>query len=131
MHSMVSKFIYKLIGILGILMLLFSCQTNDTSDDIIQSFIDENRSIPNTDGNNIGGTLTENLTLSQGTFILNEALIVPEGITLTLDPGVIIKANQGADVFVAITQGGRINANGTVDNPIVTIPLRLRVIGVV
>ena len=100
-------------------MLLFSCQTNDTSDDIIQSFIDENRSIPNTDGNNIGGTLTENLTLSQGTFILNEALIVPEGITLTLDPGVIIKANQGADVFVAITQGGRINANGTVDNPIV------------
>ena len=119
MHSMVSKFIYKFIGILGILMLLFSCQTNDTSDDIIQSFIDENRSIPNTDGNNIGGTLTENLTLSQGTFILNEALIVPEGITLTLDPGVIIKANQGADVFVAITQGGRINANGTVDNPIV------------
>ncbi|WP_299116107.1 multidrug transporter [uncultured Winogradskyella sp.] len=68
----------------------------------------------------IGGTLTEDLTLITGTeYDLTSALIVPEGITLTIEPGVVIRATTGSDVYVAIQQGGVIMAEGTSSNPIV------------
>lgn len=68
----------------------------------------------------IGGTLTEDLLLSSGTeYSLESALIVPDGITLTIEPGVVVRALTGSDVFVAILQGGTINAEGTSSNPIV------------
>ncbi|SHG91286.1 multidrug transporter [Winogradskyella jejuensis] len=68
----------------------------------------------------IGGTLTQNLTLTTGTeYDLTSALIVPEGITLTIEPGVVVRATTGSDVYVAVQQGGVIMAEGTSSNPIV------------
>ena len=70
--------------------------------------------------NVIGGTLTEDLTLETGgVYSLQSALIVPEGFTLTMEPGVVVEASTGSDVYIAVLQGGTINAEGTSSNPIV------------
>ena len=68
----------------------------------------------------LGGTLTEDLTLTTGTdYLLETALIVPAGVTLTVEPGVVVRAITGSDVFIAVLQDGTINAEGTAANPIV------------
>jgi len=73
----------------------------------------------------VGGVLTENLTLSNGTdYFLTEALLVPEDITLTIEAGVTVQALVGNDIFIAIEQGGTIDANGTATAPIVLTSFR-------
>ena len=44
---------------------------------------------------------------------------MPEGIALNIEPGVVVRAATGSDVYIAILQGGIINAEGTSTNPIV------------
>ena len=110
------------LGSLIALALTFnSCSSDDNGDVIINTTVDDNSDDGSTvdPANLIGGTLTEDLTLDSGEFVLTEALIVPDGITLTINPGVVIRADIGSDVFVAIAQGGMINAEGTSTNPIV------------
>jgi len=73
----------------------------------------------------VGGVLTEDLTLSNGTdYFLTEALLVPEDITLTIEAGVTVQALVGNDIFIAIEQGGTIDANGTATAPIVLTSFR-------
>jgi hypothetical protein len=94
-----------------------SCAPDDTADVTINQGGGDN---PDPTDLEIGGTLTSDLTLVTGTeYGLTDALIVPEGITLTIEPGVVVKATTGSDVYVAIQQGGIINAEGTSSNPIV------------
>ena len=102
-----------------IAFLCYSCSNDPTEDIAIEISIDTNTN--DVEGaNTIGGVLTENLTLEFGQeYVLTEALIVPEGITLSINAGVTIRANTGADVFVAIEQGAIIEAEGTSSNPIV------------
>lgn len=107
--------------ILGLLIVttaaLVGCATDDTADIIINQGGNLN---PTLVDNEIGGTLTENLTLSTGIeYDLTRALIVPEGLTLFIEPGVVINATPGSDVYVAILQGATIMAEGTSSNPIV------------
>jgi len=107
-----------LLGLL-ITVSIFSvgCAPDDTADVTINQGGGEN---PNPIDFEIGGTLTSDLTLITGTeYNLTSALIVPENITLTIEPGVVVKASTGSDVYVAIQQGGTINAEGTSSNPIV------------
>lgn len=100
-------------------MLFVGCADDDTANITINQGGDGGGSVDTTDLV-IGGTLTEDLTLVTGTeYALNSALIVPEGITLTVEPGVVVRAATGSDVFVAVLQGGTINAEGTSSNPIV------------
>ncbi len=100
-------------------LVLTGCASDDTADVIIE--LPDNGGNPTgSDDTEIGGTLSEDLTLVTGvTYNLTGALIVPEGITLTIDPGVVIRATIGADVYVAVMQGGTIMAEGTSTNPIV------------
>jgi len=103
-------------------ILLASCAADDTADVIINQESDptDPTDPTGTDNSEIGGTLTEDLILETGTeYELTSALIVPDGITLTINPGVVIRATTGADVYVAIMQGGKIMAEGTSTNPIV------------
>ena len=113
-----SKF---LLGFFAITILLVGCAADDTADVIIENPNGgENPNPPVTENTKIGGTLTENLILEADTeYQLTSALIVPEGLTLTINPGVIIRAIAGADVYVAILQGGIIMAEGTSTKPIV------------
>lgn len=108
-----------LLGLFTTAILFIGCADDDTADVIIN----QNGGVENPDETVdlvIGGTLTEDLILSTGTeYSLESALIVPDGLTLTVEPGVVVRAATGSDVYVAILQGGTINAEGTSSNPIV------------
>jgi len=108
-----------LLGLLAVATLfVVGCAADDTADVTINQGGGSNPINPS--DLVIGGTLSENLTLSTGNeYNLTSGLIVPEGITLTIEPGVIVRANTSSDVYVAIQQGGVINAEGTSSNPIV------------
>lgn len=107
-----------LLKIAVIAMLFAACASDDTSDITIN--INGDGSPVDPTGEVIGGTLTEDLTLESNTeYSLNSALIVPEGFTLTVEPGVVVRAATGSDVYIAVLQGGIINAEGTSSNPIV------------
>ena len=109
-----------LLGFLLSAVLLVGCASDDTADVIIQFPQGGGPPNPTPTDTELGGTLSENLTLETGiTYTLTSALIIPEGITLTINPGVVVRATIGADVFVAVLQGGIINAEGTAENPIV------------
>ena len=113
---------------LAILAMLFnSCASDDTADIIIND-----NSVNTTNNNNGGngndpqtiflsGTYTTDLTLdANNTYVLNGSLIMTTGTTLTIPAGMTIEAlATGADVYIAISQGAKIIANGTQDNPIV------------
>lgn len=115
------KTIKFLLGFLSIAIILVGCAADDTADVFIENPNGATPTDPtNEDNLEIGGTLTENLTLKSSTeYNLTSALIVPEGLTLTINPGAVISAIAGADVYVAILQGGTIMAEGTSTNPIV------------
>ncbi len=73
----------------------------------------------------IGGTLTADATIKQRsftdienvTYFLLDGVKVPEGMTLTIDPGVVIKSesSNGKDIVIY----GTLNAEGTESEPIV------------
>lgn len=110
-----TKFLLVLLTITTLLAV--GCAADDTADVTINQGGD-NPTDPS--GTEIGGTLNTNLTLTTGTeYNLTSALIVPEGIILTIEPGVVVRATTGSDVYVAVQQGGMIMAEGTSSNPIV------------
>ncbi len=107
-----------LLKITVIAMLFAACASDDTSDITININGDGSPVDPTSEV--IGGTLTEDLTLESNTeYSLTSALIVPEGFTLTVEPGVVVRAATGSDVYIAVLQGGIINAEGSSSNPIV------------
>ncbi len=69
---------------------------------------------------NIGGDITVDTRLTNDkTYLLNGALSVKSGATLTLDPGTIIRAVAGgSNTFVVVEPGAKIIADGTAENPI-------------
>lgn len=70
---------------------------------------------------NLSGNLVNNLTLANdGTeYILNGALFVKDGATLTIEAGVTVKALAGGtDVYILVEKGGKIIADGTASSPI-------------
>lgn len=115
--------------VLGIAASVFmACESDDTADIIINdnSVITTNNTTGNEDGNETvtltpaSGSITEDLTLEADTeYLLTGATIVASGATLTIEPGTIIKAEVGPNVYLAIEQGAQISANGTSSNPIV------------
>ncbi|OJW79617.1 MAG: hypothetical protein BGO69_12880 [Bacteroidetes bacterium 46-16] len=63
--------------------------------------------------------VTKDRTLKSGqTYSLENIVYVKDGATLTIEPGVTIKATKGKHALV-ITRGSKINATGTADKPIV------------
>jgi hypothetical protein len=119
---------YLLLPLAIVAVLFASCQADDTADIIINdNSIDNSSTTNNPNGGNtgnivenIGGTKTTDLILEQNKdYLLTEALIMTEGTTLTIPTGTVIKASLGADVYIAISQGAMINANGTAEDPIV------------
>jgi hypothetical protein len=120
---------YFLLSLAIIATLFASCEPNDTADIVIN--VTDN-SIDNSTTNNgagggggseaiiIGGTYTADLTLEVGNeYVMSEAVIMTDGTTLTIPAGTVVKANAGADVYVAIAQGAKIMADGSASSPIV------------
>ncbi len=117
--------------VIGIVASIFiSCERDDTADIVITD--NSVTTVNNTTGNEGGneeetviltpasGSITENLTLEASKeYILNGATIVAAGTVLTIEPGTIIKAEAGPNVYLAVEQGAQIIANGTSSNPII------------
>lgn len=110
---------------LALVSMIFSCSTDDTSDIVINdnSVTNNNSGGGTTDPQTIflSGTYTEDLTLdANNTYKINGSLIMASGTTLTIPACMTIEAlASGSDVYIAISQGARIVANGTQDCPIV------------
>jgi len=112
---------------LAIVAMLFSCSTDDTADIIINDNSDN--SVVNNNGSGgetgqtifLSGTYTENLTLDPiNAYKVNGSLIMASGTTLAIPAGMTINAlATGANVYIAISQGAKIMANGTANEPIV------------
>jgi len=104
----------------ALVSMLFACSSDDTADIVIN---DPTNNGGETDGNTtlISGTYTEDLILdADKTYKINGSLIMATGTTLEIPAGMTIEAlASGADVYVAISQGAKIKANGTADAPIV------------
>ncbi|GAA4800706.1 multidrug transporter [Litoribaculum gwangyangense] len=111
---------YLLLSLVSITMLFVSCANDDTADIIFN--------ITNNEGGGSGsadvflsGTYTNDLTLESGVnYKINGSLVMASGTTLTIPAGMTIKAlAAGSDVYVAISQGAKIVAEGTSTAPIV------------
>ena len=112
-------------------LMFVSCAEDGTSEIVIN----DNSVTNNTTNNNSGGTsggntsqnielngnITSNLTLDvNNSYTITGPTVVTDGVTLTIPAGMTIRAAAtGADVYLAIAQGGRIIAEGTSTQPIV------------
>ncbi|MFV0247860.1 MAG: multidrug transporter [Tenacibaculum sp.] len=113
------------IGLSIIASLLISCGEDDTADIVIT----DNSST--TINNNSGGGSTDNTVLLSGiqandlilesdkSYIINGAVVMQEGTKIVIPAGMTIKANKGTNVYLAISQGAQIIAEGTASQPIV------------
>ncbi|WBL22093.1 hypothetical protein [Zunongwangia sp. HRR-M8] len=110
-------------------LLLTSCSSDDDNnpvtdddgvaveekDDVIDSQDD-----PDLDPEDLKGEVRADVTITADTeWMLTGALRVVDGVTLTIEPGVTIKAQAGGtEVYMVILQGAKIDAQGTAEEPI-------------
>ena len=111
--------------------LFTSCGEDGTSDIVINdnSVTTTNNNTTTGGGNtgnqgqaiNLTGSITADTILDiANTYTITGPTVVESGATLTIPPGMTIKAAAtGADVYLAIAAGGKIIAEGTSTNPIV------------
>jgi hypothetical protein len=68
----------------------------------------------------INGDITENRTFTANEkYLLKGFVYVTTGVTLTIEPGTIIKGDKDSKGTLVVERGGRLVADGTVDKPIV------------
>lgn len=68
------------------------------------------------------GTLTANETWTSGNvYVVDSVVTVPNGVTLTIDPGTIVKTQMSysGSVMINVQQGGVVSAVGTSGDPII------------
>jgi hypothetical protein len=69
--------------------------------------------------NILNGSVTTDMTLDASiNYSLPGILSVENGATLTIPAGTKITTGTGTDVYMAVQQGGKINIEGTEDNPV-------------
>lgn len=108
-----------ILGILAASSLLFlSCTQYD--DGNVEIIINGNNN--SAEKEILSGEINQNKTLDNNiTYELQGGVFVNDGATLTIPAGTRIEAgsNNGVFAFLAIRQGGKIDAQGTASNPIV------------
>ena len=71
----------------------------------------------------LSGLIAEDMTLTNDIiWELNGKVVVGDGVTLTIEPGTIIKGREGTGSLASaliVARGGRIEAEGTAEEPIV------------
>lgn len=71
----------------------------------------------------VTGFISANTTwTSDNIYQLNQKVVVPDGVTLTINPGTIIKGTSGTGSLASaliVARGGKINAQGTAAQPII------------
>jgi len=78
---------------------------------------------PCTGSINVSGMITANETwTSNNIYNLSGKVVVDNGVTLTIEPGTIIKGNEGTGSLASalvVARGGKLMAQGTSDKPII------------
>ena len=112
--------IFKLFSISALTLATLTL-TSCGSDDVDPITQNESDVIVNLKAGTMDGTLTEDYTLDAATqYNLTKSFIVDNGATLTIPAGTKINAKSGGvDVYLAVLQGGKINIQGTTNNPVV------------
>lgn len=103
-------------------LFLTSCSTDDTADITINNTYNNGNGSGNGGGEvYLSGTYNIDLTLDANTnYVINGPLIMTSGTVLTIPEGTTVQAlASGPDVYIAISEGAQIIANGTANNPIV------------
>jgi hypothetical protein len=71
----------------------------------------------------VTGAITSNTTwTADNIYQLNQKVVVSDGVTLTINPGTIIKGSPGTGSLASaliVARGGTLNAQGTADQPII------------
>lgn len=71
----------------------------------------------------VTGAITSNTTwTADNIYQLNQKVVVSEGVTLTINPGTIIKGSPGTGSLASaliVARGATLNAQGTADQPII------------
>tara|TARA_R110002124_G_scaffold17532_2_gene73120 strand:+ start:114807 stop:116084 length:1278 start_codon:yes stop_codon:yes gene_type:complete len=110
------KFFLSQIAIVALSLFVVSCGSDDNDPILVDDDPDPVDTV-------LRGQITENMTLtSDAIWTLDGRVTVTSGATLTIEAGTIIKAlpGQEADASVLIiARGGKIQANGTSDAPII------------
>lgn len=116
-----------LIAIVASTLVLTGCFKDDDTPIIIE----ETTIINNGNGNNgedcpivpVTGAITESTTwTSDNIYQLNQKVVVSAGVTLTINPGTIIKGSAGTGSLASaliVARDGTLNAQGTADQPII------------
>ena len=95
-------------------VIMTSCSKDDDNNN------DDNN---NTTENRITANITQNTTWTTGkTYVLGARIAVLSGVTLTIQPGVIVKGEAGTGAnatALIIARGGKIMAEGTATQPII------------
>lgn len=107
-----------LVAALAAVVLLASCGKDDDDDDTPPV------TPPVETGNVVvSSNITANTTWTTGNvYQLAGRITVTSGVTLTIEPGVIVKGEVGSGpnaTALLVARGGRLNANGTADLPII------------
>lgn len=110
----------KKLSIKVLAMLLASAAIVMTSCSKEDNKADDNN---NTTENKITANITQNTTWTTGkTYVLGARIAVLSGVTLTIQPGVIVKGEAGTGAnatALIIARGGKIMAEGTATQPII------------
>lgn len=106
-----------------------SCGEDGTADIVINDNSVTNNTTNNGGGNTgnqgqtieLNGTYSTDLTLdAANTYTITGPTVIEDGATLTIPAGMVITAAAtGADVYLAVAQGGKIIAEGTSSQPII------------
>ena len=109
---------YSLAFVAG-MSILTACSSDDNNDNDGNGGNGNGNEIEN--GTILKGTITSDVTLAAGnTYKLSGEYIVEEGGTLHIEEGVkIIAVYDDIADYILVKQGGKINAVGTPDKPIV------------
>lgn len=67
----------------------------------------------------LNGVISENTTLKKGTYSIMGSVYVASGVTLTIEPGAVLRGDSDSTGTLIITKGARIVAEGTETDPIV------------
>lgn len=68
----------------------------------------------------LSGDISSDRTLKSGTkYTLKGFVYVKSGVTLTIEPGTVIMGDKASKGTLVVTRGGKINATGTADKPII------------
>ncbi|WP_439153312.1 hypothetical protein [Winogradskyella sp.] len=116
-----------LIALVASTLVFTGCFKDDDTPIIIEETTIVNNNNPN-GGDDcpvvaVTGAISQSTTwTSDNIYQLNQKVVVGDGVTLTINPGTIIKGSAGTGSLASaliVARGGTLNAQGTADQPII------------